>query len=66
MVKQSQTAQGSRSRMLVFQISMTAQMVEEIESIAREESLAQKKRVSRSSKIRDLCCESLDRRRKKI
>ena len=62
MVNQSLTSQRSRSRMLTFQVSMPPELVDEIETIAREKSLSEKKLVSRSSMIRDLCKESLDRR----
>jgi metal-responsive CopG/Arc/MetJ family transcriptional regulator len=63
MVNQSLTSQRSRSRMIIFQIAMSPEMLDEIEAIARKESLTQKRSVSRSSTIRDLCRESLDRRR---
>ncbi len=65
MVNQSLTSERKSSRMLIFQISMPPEMVDEIESIAREKSLVKKKLVSRSSQIRDLCRDSLDRLKSK-
>ncbi|MBU2647855.1 ribbon-helix-helix domain-containing protein [bacterium] len=61
MVDQCPSSERENLRMLTFQISMPPDMVNEIESIAREESYATKKAVSRAAKIRDLCRESLNR-----
>lgn len=47
-------------KMVTFQVSMPVALIDEIETIAWEEGIRIKKRVSRSSIIRDLCKAGLE------